>query len=75
MSNSSEDLYNAMASFVGNTLSIFSFLSLIAGIAYIVWGEFEKLKLKRSQINESYLTGDYREEYVLHRVWEVMNCF
>ncbi|MFD1738671.1 hypothetical protein ACFSCX_19310 [Bacillus salitolerans] len=31
---------------VGNTLSNFSLLSLIAGIVYLVWGEYEEFKMR-----------------------------
>lgn len=41
------DLFNAMLSYVGNTLSNFSLLSLLVGILYIVWGEYEELKRKK----------------------------
>lgn len=42
-----ENLFNAMLSYVGNTLSNFSILSLLVGILYIVWGEYEELKRKK----------------------------
>ena len=42
-----EELFNALLSHVGNTLSNFSLLSLFVGIVYILWGEYQDLKLKR----------------------------
>ncbi|WP_432352065.1 hypothetical protein [Sporosarcina sp. A2] len=42
-----EDLFSSMLSYVGKPLSTFSLLSLIIGTAYIVWGEYEELKLKK----------------------------
>lgn len=42
-----QELFNAMLSYVGSTLSNFSLWSLLIGIVYIVWGEYEELKLKR----------------------------
>ncbi|MFC5603169.1 hypothetical protein [Sporosarcina koreensis] len=41
-----EGLFNAMLSYVGNTLNIFSLLSLLVGILYIAWGEYDELKRK-----------------------------
>lgn len=38
------ELFNAMLSYVGNTLSNFSLLSLLIGVGYIGWGEYEDLK-------------------------------
>ena len=40
-------LFNAMLSHVGYTLSNFSLLSLLVGILYIVWGEYEELKREK----------------------------
>ena len=42
-----ENLFSAMLSYVGNTLSNFSILSLLIGILYIVWGEYEELKREK----------------------------
>ena len=47
VSSWNEDLFNIMLSSVGNTLNIFSILSLLVGIFYIVWEEYEELKHKR----------------------------
>lgn len=41
-----EQLFNAMLNYVGNTLSNFSLWTLIIGIVYIAWGEFDELKIK-----------------------------
>ncbi|MEH6940014.1 hypothetical protein V7056_19545 [Bacillus sp. JJ664] len=42
----SEELFNAMLDSVGNTLSNLSILSLIIGILYLVWGEYEEFNIK-----------------------------
>lgn len=42
-----EELFNTMLSYVGNTLSGFSILSLFIGGVYIVRGEYVELKYKR----------------------------
>ena len=42
-----EGLFEANLSYVGNTLSNCSLLSLFIGIVYIIWEEYEELKLKR----------------------------
>lgn len=47
VSSWSQDLFDGMLSYVGNTLNIFSVLSLLVGILYIVWGEYEELKYKK----------------------------
>jgi hypothetical protein len=41
------NLFNAMMQYVGNTLNTFSFLAMVVGIAYIVWGEYEEFKAKQ----------------------------
>ena len=38
------DLYSGMLNYVGDTLVVFSVLSLIAGIIYLVWAEVKKEK-------------------------------
>lgn len=48
VSSWSQDLFDRMLTYVGYTLNIFSVLSLLVGILYIVWGEYEELKLNRS---------------------------
>ncbi|WP_427137938.1 hypothetical protein [Psychrobacillus psychrodurans] len=48
VSSWSQDLFDGMLTYVGYTLNIFSVLSLLVGILYIVWGEYEELKLKKS---------------------------
>ena len=45
----SQDLFDGMLSYVGITLNIFSVLSLLVGILYIVWGEYEELKRQRQR--------------------------
>ncbi|WP_339250902.1 hypothetical protein NSQ43_13220 [Sporosarcina sp. FSL W8-0480] len=42
-----KELFDAMLSYVGNTLNIFSLLSLLVGVSYIAWGEYEELKRKK----------------------------
>jgi hypothetical protein len=41
VSSWSVNLFQAMLNYVGDTLSNFSVLALILGIAYIVWGEID----------------------------------
>ena len=41
-----KNMFNNMFDYVGNTLSNFSLLALIIGIAYIAWGEYEEFKDK-----------------------------
>ncbi len=43
-----KSLYEAMLYYVGDTLSNFSLLAFIIGLAYIVWGEFEDWKSKNN---------------------------
>lgn len=40
-------LFDAMLSYVGITLNIFSLLSLLVGVSYIAWGEYEEFKRKK----------------------------
>lgn len=42
-----KDLFNEFLSYVGSPLSICSIISLIIGIAYIAWGEYEEYKMKK----------------------------
>lgn len=44
-----KNLYDAMLGYVGNTLSNFSLVALLIGIAYIVWGEYEEHASKKKQ--------------------------
>ncbi|QOY38142.1 hypothetical protein AWH56_011740 [Anaerobacillus isosaccharinicus] len=46
-----KSLYEAMLGYVGNTLSNFSLLAFITGIAYIVWEEYEDWKNKNKNYN------------------------
>jgi hypothetical protein len=43
----SEDLFNAMLSYVGTPLSLCSIIALIIGITYIAWGEYEEFIIKK----------------------------
>lgn len=45
----SEELFNAMLDSVGNTLSNLSLWSLIIGILYLVWGEYEEFKINNKK--------------------------
>ncbi|AYB39955.1 hypothetical protein [Brevibacillus laterosporus] len=45
-------IYDAMLSSVGNTLSTFSLLALLIGIAYIAWGEYDDWKVNNKNSNE-----------------------
>jgi hypothetical protein len=39
-----QDLFNGMLDYVGNKLSGFSIFSFLAGVFYIIWGEYEEYK-------------------------------
>ncbi|TFD93681.1 hypothetical protein [Jeotgalibacillus sp. R-1-5s-1] len=41
-------VFNNMLDYVGETLSTFSTIALIAGIAYLVWGEYEDYRTKNT---------------------------
>jgi len=45
----SKELFNAMLDSVGNTLSNLSIWSLIIGILYLVWGEYEEFKINNKK--------------------------
>jgi hypothetical protein len=42
-----EDLFNAMLNNVGSPLNTYSLISLVIGIAYIAWGEYEEFVTKK----------------------------
>lgn len=48
----SDSLFNAMLSYVGEPLSICSIIALIIGVAYLGWGEYEELTIKKQQSNK-----------------------
>jgi len=52
VSSWNEDLFNAMLQYVGNLLSNFSLCSLLIGIGYIIWGEYDELNTKKKKIDE-----------------------
>lgn len=43
-----KDLYQHMLSYIGTPLNTVSIISLLIGIAYICWAEYEALKTKKS---------------------------
>lgn len=47
-----EELFNRMLEYVGNFLSNLSLVSLIIGIGYIIWGEYDEFKAKKENIDE-----------------------
>ncbi|WP_213423858.1 hypothetical protein [Bhargavaea massiliensis] len=47
VSSWSQELFDGMLSYLGYTLNIFSVLSLLVGILYLVWGEYKELKRQR----------------------------
>ncbi|MBS4025528.1 MAG: hypothetical protein KGZ96_07605 [Clostridia bacterium] len=40
-------LYDNMLNYVGNSLSNFGLATLLVGIVYLIWGEFEEIKSKK----------------------------
>lgn len=46
-----EQLFNRMLEYVGSLLSTLSLLSLIIGIGYIIWGEYEEFNTKKKNID------------------------
>ncbi len=42
-----EELFKAMLSYIGNPLSTMSFWSLLIGIVYIGWAEYEEIIAKK----------------------------
>ncbi|MFF2157634.1 hypothetical protein ACFVVQ_20285 [Paenibacillus chitinolyticus] len=50
--NWDEQLFRAMLSSVGTTLSYCSVLALIIGIIYLVWGEYDELKIQKNKVNK-----------------------
>lgn len=48
-----EELFNAMLSYVGSPLNTYSLISLIIGITYIAWGEYEGFIIKKQKSNNS----------------------
>lgn len=48
-----EDLFNELLSYIGSPLIIASLISLIIGIVYIAWGEYEEFIVKKQQSNKS----------------------
>jgi hypothetical protein len=44
-----ESLFEAMLSYVGSELSIFSTIAFIIGVAYIAWAEYEELSKKANK--------------------------
>lgn len=47
-----EQLFNGMLEYVGNLLSNFSLWTLIIGIGYIIWGEYDEFDTKKNNIDE-----------------------
>ncbi|RSD28428.1 hypothetical protein [Mesobacillus subterraneus] len=47
-----KSLYDAMLSYVGNTLSTFSVVTFVVGVGYIVWAERENWKGQESERND-----------------------
>lgn len=47
-----QSLFDAMLDYVGHTLSTYSRFTLIIGIAYIAWGEYDGWKMKNKKHNE-----------------------
>ncbi|MFS0777560.1 hypothetical protein ABC255_16350 [Neobacillus sp. 3P2-tot-E-2] len=47
-----EQLFNGMLEYVGNLLSNFSLWTLIIGIGYIIWGEYDEFNTKKKNIDE-----------------------
>ncbi|BAU26936.1 hypothetical protein DFP93_10417 [Aneurinibacillus soli] len=52
VTNWDEQLFNGMLDYVGNTLSNFSLWTLIIGIVYISWGEYDELKIEKNNSEE-----------------------
>ncbi|TYS13502.1 hypothetical protein FZC78_21290 [Rossellomorea vietnamensis] len=44
-----EQLFNGMLDYVGGLLSTFSLFSLIIGIGYIIWGEYDEFLEKKKK--------------------------
>ena len=42
-----KDIFHDLLSYVGSPLSVGSIISLIMGIAYIAWGEYEEYTMKK----------------------------
>lgn len=47
VSSWNEELFNAMLSYVGSPLNVCSIIALIIGVAYIIWGEYEEITMKK----------------------------
>lgn len=56
-------LFNAMLKYVGGTLSVFSLIALIIGIAYLVMAEIKKEWYFINNLNLSRIN-----------LWEISNC-